>query len=348
MNLILDTLYFNTLRDPWFLVLLAFVPLLLLIEWSARAPGILRISTGETLARLRQGGSGIARRTPALLRAIGLCLLILALARPLHGYQLRTDRTDVIDIMLCVDVSGSMRQMDFRIGGVYRDRLFVVKQTVLDFLETRVARRGSRFGAERIGLILYAGIAWTQVPLTLDYDILRREIERAHIDDTDPAKQGTAIGSAIGLATWRLKDSEAESKVMILLTDGLNNRGELDPITAAHVANEYGIRIYTIGAGSPQGGMISQGGLLLNVSAAGIDEESMTKVAEITGGRYFRATDTESLAQAYEEISALERTEIEAGEYYEYDEAFVPYALLGGLLTLAGIFARRRWFEPIP
>jgi Ca-activated chloride channel family protein len=348
MSLLNELFFFNTLRQPWLLLLLIGVALLFLVELFTRAPGTLSISTGETLRRIQGSRPGLMRRLPAVLRALGLALLVLALARPMYGYQLRKDRADVVDIMLCVDVSGSMRQQDFTIGGAYRDRLYVTKLAVQDFIESRKERGEDRYGLDRLGLVLYAGYAWTQCPLTLDYEVLERELAQAHIDERDPNKQGTAIGSALGLAVRRLSKSESKSKVIVLLTDGLNNRGELDPITAAQVAKEYGVRVYTIGAGTTQGGLTPQPGLLLGIRGTGIDEESMKQIAETTGGRYYRATDTQSLHEAYAEINELERTEIEVGDYYEYEEAFVPYAVLGGLLLMGSIFSRRRWFEPIP
>jgi len=150
----------------------------------------------------------------------------------------------------------------------------------------------------------------------------------------------------LGLAVRRLKASEAKSKVVILLTDGVNNRGELDPVTAARLAKEYGIRVYTIGAGSTEEVVIQQG--LFPVRTEAIDEKVLRQMADTTGGRYYLATDTESLMKAYDEISALETTEIDIGDYYEANEAFMPYLVLGALLVLASVFSRRLWFEVLP
>jgi Ca-activated chloride channel family protein len=268
-----------------------------------------------------------------------------ALARPLDGQQLRKDRANIVDIMLAVDVSGSMSQRDLVYAGQQQTRLNVTKAVVRDFIDSRKDRGGDRYGIDRLGLVLYAGMAWTQCPLTLDYAVLQRELDLAQIDESDPRKHGTAIGSALGLSVQRLRHSEAKSKVIILLTDGLNNRGELDPLTAAEVAREYDMRVYTIGCGSPDS--VQMGGILGRRSEP-IDEESLRAIAEKTGGRYYRATSTELLREAYAEISALETTEIEVGDFYEYDEAFVPYAALGGLLLLAALISRRHWFETIP
>ncbi|NIA12903.1 MAG: VWA domain-containing protein [Nitrospiraceae bacterium] len=347
----LGLFYFNALMNPLALLLLIGVLIVFVVEVSARTPGALRVSTGETLRALRGHRRNIARWVPALLRALGLTLLVIALARPITGYQLRKERANVIDIMLCVDLSGSMRSMDFEYGGKRRDRLFVAKQAVRDFIDNRKERSGDRYGLDRVGLILYGTFAWTACPLTLDYGVLERELDRANIADQSPEKQSTAIGSAIGLAVSRLRKSEAASKVIILLTDGRNNAGELDPITAARLAKDFDIRVYTIGAGSVEGGLMPTSGLWgtrLTRTAEGIDEEALKRIAETTGGQYYRAVDTESLQEAYAEINELEVTEIEMGDYFEHKDGFMPYAVLGSLAMLASVFSRRRWFESIP
>jgi len=197
-----DAFYFNDLASPWALLLLLGVLLVLAAEGTARAPGVLTVSTGETLRAIRGRGSVLRRWGPAVLRAVGLSLLVLALARPQAGYELRRDRAEVVDIMLAVDVSGSMRETDYQIGNQYLDRLTVTKKAVRDFVQSRKERRSDRFGIDRLGLVLYAGIAWTQTPLTLDYDVLEFDLERAEIDESDVEKQGTAIGSAIPTPAW--------------------------------------------------------------------------------------------------------------------------------------------------
>jgi Ca-activated chloride channel homolog len=340
----LDAFRFDMLAQPWALLLLIPAGILLLLEAAGFAPGAVLLPTGETLHRLPRGRGLLLRRLPALLRAAGLSLLVVALAGPMNGFQLRRDRANVIDIMLCVDVSGSMQQKDFMLGGVYRDRLFVTKRTVHDFIEDRKQRREDRYGIDRLGLILYAGYAWTQCPLTLDYALLARELDLAHVDGTDKLKEGTAIGSAIGLAVLRLRKSETKSKVIILLTDGLNNRGELDPVTAAQFSDKFGVRVYTIGAGSTKGGAPG----LFQRQAQPIDEAMLKKIAALTGGKYYRVTDTESLQTAYKEISELETTEIETGDIYEYRTAFMPWLTAGALLLACAVFLRRRLFDPVP
>ncbi len=343
--------YFEKLMHPEALLLLPAVALLLGAEWFAKAPGALSISTGEILGRIRSRGLPWMRRLPALLRACGLALLLVALARPLSGLRPRIEHADVVDIMLCVDVSGSMRAMDFSTGGRPHDRLYVTKAAVHDFIDSRKMRIHDRFGVDRLGLILYAGYAWTQIPLTLDYGAIEQGLDDAKVESGEPLKNGTAIGSAIGLAASKLKDSKAASKVIILLTDGQNNKGELDPITAARIAAEYGIRIYTIGAGSDGQVFIPRqtplGEQIVRMRIP-VDAESLTKIAQATGGKFFRATDSSAIQKAYVEINELETTPIEVMGYVDYEDRFLPWAAAGALLMGLSLFSRRMWFDPIP
>lgn len=350
-----ETLYswfgFTGLMNPSFLLLLVAVFILFVTELFVRAPASLQVSTGETLAKLQHRRSDVMRRMPALLRALGLALLVFALARPVRGLEARDQSLNVVDIMLCVDVSGSMKAMDFVSGGERKDRLEVTKEAVREFIQNRKQKDQARFGVDRLGLVLYAGYAWTQCPLTVDYAVLERELELAAIDEHSREKQGTAIGSALGLAVSKLRKSEAKAKVVILLTDGLNNMGELDPITAAELAREFKMRVYTIGAGSQGEVLVPQStflGEMLVPARMQVDEEMLTRIAEMTGGAFFRATDTESLERAYAEIDRLETTEIKVNDYYDYEEGFIPYAVAGLLALFASIFGRRYWFDPIP
>jgi Ca-activated chloride channel homolog len=337
----------NGLMNPEALLLLLAVPVILAAEWLARAPGVLNMSTGEAAAAINAAPHPWRRHIPALLRALGLTLLIIALARPLHGLTPRKEVAEVIDIMLCVDVSESMNHVDFG-----TDRLTVTKLAVHDFVKNRKYNATDRYGLDRLGLILYARVAWTQCPLTLDYAVLTRELDAAKADPRDPRTGATAIGSALGLAVSKLKESESESKVIILLTDGRNNAGELDPLTAAEFANEYGIRVYTIGAGAAdesytvRQSLLGPRAALFGTNAP--DEDMLRSIAERTGAKFYRATDKESLQGAYAEISELEKTEIEIGDYYDYEDGFLPFAVLGTVAMAASVFGRRMWFETIP
>ncbi|MCL4691739.1 MAG: VWA domain-containing protein [Candidatus Hydrogenedentes bacterium] len=342
---------FNAIMYPAALLLLIGVLVLFIAELFARAPGAMSVSTGETLATIRGRHPGAFYRIPALLRAVGLALLVVALARPLQGLSPQKDKADIVDVMLCVDLSQSMSVTDFRTRDTRMNRLEVTKEAVRDFIDSRKNRPSDRYGLDRLGLILYAKYAWTQTPLTLDYAVLERDLENAEINTREQSKQGTAIGSAIGLAVSKLRKSEAKNKVIILLTDGRNNEGELDPLTAAQLAQEYGIRIYTIGAGSSDEVLVTSEtlfGPMPDIRRLPIDEETLRQIADITGGRFYRATDLESLHGAYQEINELETTEVELGDYYEYKEAFMPWAALGAVALLASVFTRRYRFEPIP
>lgn len=329
-----------TFRDPW--LLLALVPVLLVgfvVLWrglrhraGARYPTLDAFS-GPTWAER-------ARRVLPVLRLLALGLLVVAFARPQHVEKEEEIRTEGIDIMLCLDISGSMQAEDFK----PRNRLHVAKSVVADFLN--LARN------DRIGLVVFAGQAFTQCPLTLDYDVLRGLLERVEIGMIE---DGTAIGTALANAVNRLKDSEAKSKVVILLTDGENNSGQIDPVTAAKVAEAIGVRVYTIGVGKKGGAPIPvqhpvygkiyarnpDGSLLLTR----IDEESLTSIADITGGQYFRATDAEALAKIYAQILELERTKFQVKQFERANEHFrwaaVP-ALALLLLELGLAYTRLR------
>lgn len=337
---------FDHLSHPWWLLLVPVAALLLLLELPFRPAGSVNISTAHVFRGMGKSLRIRLRFIPPVFRFLGLALLIVALAGPMSGYQVRKNRANVIDIVLAVDTSGSMQFEDFTIGGRSVDRLEVAKEAVRDFMGRRKGGDSDRFGLDRLGLVLYARYAWTQCPLTLDYGLLQHELDAAEIM-RDKERDGTAIGSAIGLSVQRLRQSEAKSKVIILLTDGINNRGELDPLTAADIAKQYGIKVYTIGAGSAEAGVTMVNGMM-PVQRQPIDEDTMRKIAETTGGQYYRAADTDQLMKAYEEIDRLETTEIDAEDYYQYKTAFMPWALSGALLVGAAVFARRKWFEALP
>jgi Ca-activated chloride channel family protein len=265
------------------------------------------------------------RQLPTLLRAVALVLGVLALARPRERNVTRETFAEGVDIMMVLDTSTSMRAEDFR-----PNRFEAARQVGAEFIRGRTS--------DRIGIIVFAAKAFTQAPLTLDYDFLQAmlsEVEVGVIED------GTAIGTALAMAVNRIKDTEAESKVVILLTDGQNNRGELSPETAAEVAQAMGVRVYTIGVGA-----YGEAPFVIDHPFAGrqrrmvpvdIDETMLQKVAETTGGRYFRATNNQALREIYAEIGQLERTRIEERIYTDYEERYADFLLPGFLLMLVGI-----------
>jgi len=306
---------------PLFLGLLALLPL----WWWLRARRLARLS-GTRMSDVRPAEGVTERlwvaRLPVTLRSVCLGAWMVAAAGPRLGSARKETRSEGISIVLCVDLSSSMLAEDFAPA----NRIDVAKQTALEFVRARTS--------DRIGVVAFAAQALTQVPITTDYAVLEealRELRVGMLED------GTAIGTAIAAAATRLRRAPGKSKVIILLTDGVNNRGTVDPRTAAQAAAAFGIRIYTIGVGTRGEAPVPTGqgvdGLRYQNLPVEIDEPLLTDVARATGGRYFRATDSESLRHVFEEINRLEKTTVEQVVYRRFDEAYrVPLAL--GLLAL--------------
>lgn len=272
------------------------------------------------------------------LRMLSLAALIVGLARPQSmdvSNRLKTSRG--IDIVMAVDVSASMLARDLK-----PDRLEALKGVAADFVDERPT--------DRIGLVLYAAESYTKVPVTSDHRLVRQAIREIKYDNV--LADGTAIGMGLITAVNRLKDSDAKSKVIILLTDGVNNAGFVAPAMAAEIAREYGIKVYTIGIGT--NGMADfpydyapGGGYLFRKMPVEIDEQLMKDIAKLTDGKYFRATDNEKLKQIYEEINQLETSEIEELKFYHYDEKYRPLLLLAGFLLLLEFGLRQTVFRGI-
>ena len=324
-----------TFADPGFLAALALVPVL--VVWYLRrgreATSHYRFSTLLPFAKLRPTFRERLRHVPFAFRMFVLAVLIVALARPQTTSRGENVYAEGIDIVLLLDISGSMLAEDLQ-----PNRVEAAKEVAQNFIDGRKN--------DRIGLVIFSGESFTQCPMTLDYRVLKnllRQVRPGMVED------GTAIGMAIAQGVNRLKDSKAKSKVMILLTDGVNNRGEIDPITAAQIAHTFGIRIYTIGVGTqgeaPYPVMTPFGKRYQNIPAD-VDEKALQQIAEITDGQYFRATNNRTLKQVYGEIDRLEKTRIEVRAYRSYTELFDGWALAGavGLLlefALAGSILRK-------
>jgi Ca-activated chloride channel family protein len=330
------------LKDPLILCLIIIlVPLILANYIFRKDSGILRFSSLNYFKRIEQGSSIKYRHILIALRVLVIILLVFALARPQSGKAHSKVTTEGIDIVLALDVSGSMLAEDFQLKNKRRNRLYVSKEVVKDFIEWREN--------DRIGMVVFAGQAYTQCPLTLDYDVLLQFLEKVEIGMVE---DGTAIGSAIGVCVNRLKTSKAKSKVVILLTDGRNNAGGIDPLTAAELAKTFGMKIYTVGAGTkglaPYPVKNLFGLKTYRSIQIDIDEEGLTEIAKITGGKYFRATDTASLKEVYRQIDSLEKTEMEEAKYTEYSELFT-YLLIPalGILLFEVVLANTR-FRRIP
>lgn len=308
---------------PWVLWGLLVLPLLAF--WYVRRFG--RITAGLRFSSLlpfrdvRPTPRERLRHVPFALRLAGIALLIVALARPQSSMEGENITTEGIDIVLVLDISGSMLAEDFR-----PNRIEAAKTVASRFID---GRRN-----DRIGLVIFSGQSFTQCPMTLDYRVLKnllRQVKSGMVED------GTAIGMAIAQAVNRLKDNEARSRVMILLTDGMNNRGEIDPITATQIAQSFGIRAYTIGVGTmgtaPYPVQTPFGVRYQNVPVE-IDEKTLQTIAAMTGGQYFRATNNRSLQQIYDEIDQMEKTRIEVTQYRSTTELFYGWALAGLLALL--------------
>jgi Ca-activated chloride channel family protein len=309
-------------QDPWLLLLVALVPLgyWLRARFERRRAGSFRYSATDTARQVSAGRSRWRHRVPGALRALALTALIVALARPQTGMTSENVHTEGIDIVLALDISTSMLAEDLQ-----PNRLGAAKAVATDFVN---GRRN-----DRIGLVAFAGEAFTQAPLTLDYGVVTTLL---HELDPGMVEDGTAVGMGLATAVKRLEASDAKSKVVILLTDGRNNSGQIGPVTAAQMAKALGVRVYTIGAGSRGTARVPVtdplGGQRYATMRVDIDEATLKQVAEITGGQYFRATDTESLAAIYKQIDQLERTDIEVQNFTQYAERFP--LVLGSALAL--------------
>ena len=276
------------------------------------------------------------RHSLILLRLIALAFLITAMARPrTTEVSTQTSSTEGIDIVLAIDISASMLARDLR-----PNRLEALKEVAAEFIKERPT--------DRIGLVVYAGESYTQTPVTSDKAVVLNALE--NIEYNQNLVNGTAIGMGLATAVNRLKDSEAKSKVIILLTDGVNNAGFIDPKIASELAVEFGIKTYTIGVGS-NGMALSPIGILGNGQfqygnvPVEIDEALLQEIAQTTGGRYYRATNNEKLEEIYEEIDSLEKTEIEEFRYYNHEEKYRPFLFAAGLLLLLEFLLRVTLFR---
>lgn len=319
----------------------AFWALLLLPAWlglevwrlrSGRFPRLLFSSIG-VVESTEPGWKARLRHLPAILTALGYAAAVIALARPQLENVTVERSAEGIDIVMILDTSTSMRAEDLK-----PNRLEAARAVALDFVEGRLS--------DRVGLVVFARQSYTACPPTLDYNLLSNVLENIRMGQI---QDGTAIGMGLATAVNRLKDSKAKSRVVILLTDGMNNAGEIDPVTAAELALSYSIRIYTIGVGSrgtapyPIDDPIF--GRRYQSVSVDIDEEMLTEIASMTGGQYFRATNTDALQEIYDRIDEMERTEIEEIFYTDYQDLYPVVVFTALLLVLAGLIADRFWLR---
>ena len=282
----------------------------------------IRLSSVEGVLNAPRTWRYYLRPLPFALRCAAVACLVVALARPRSAEQNTTASSEGIDIVMALDISGSMLARDFK-----PDRMGAAKQMAGEFVTARAG--------DRIGLVVFAGESFTQSPLTTDYATLQTLLSRVK---SGLIEDGTAIGNGLATGINRLRESDAKSKVIILLTDGVNNRGQIAPLTAAEIAREQGIRVYTIGVGSrgeaPYPALDMFGNMTFVRQRVEIDEDTLREIASMTGGRYFRATDNAALRAIYAEINQLEKSRVEVSQFTTYTEEFLPWVLAAVLALL--------------
>ncbi len=325
--------------NPWLLLGLLAIPVIAWLRGHRGASATIVFSSTKTLRALGQRSRSRAGNFLTGLLYLALTLLILGLARPQKGHTLSHVEASGVDIMLAIDVSASMLAEDFTIGGERANRLEAVRKVTEEF----IARRPH----DRIGIVAFAGRPYLVSPLTLDHDWLLANMDRLQVGLVE---DGTAVGSALASATNRLRgDHAAKSRVVVLLTDGDNNRGQISPETAAEAARAVGIKVYTIGAGTDQpapwpDGRDAFGRTHYTMAKFPLDVETLKKVAEIGGGEFFRATDADSLMKIYDRIDQLEKSTFEVKKYSRYRDLYPWFLAAGaGLLLLEMLLAQTVW-----
>ncbi len=327
------------LKYPLILLLLLLIPILILWKRFGDKKGkrYINYSSGELLKLKENNFKNFCINNLFFFKLIPIILFIFALSRPqlLNYYDVENNRG--IDILLALDISGSMASLDFK----PKNRLEVAKEVINKFIEKRKT--------DRIGLVSFAGVAITRSPLTQDYGMLKFFLNETHLGDLE---DGTALGMALATSVNRIKHSKIGTKIIILLTDGINNRGEIDPIDAARIASEFGIKVYTIGVGSrgkaPFPVKDTFGRETLVMVDVEIDEKMLREIANKTGGLYFRATNKDSLDKIFNEIDKYEKSEISTKRFYNSRELYFYFLFPGLILLLIIEFLKRSVFRTIP
>jgi len=326
-----------TFANPEYFLLLLFLPLFIFWYWKKHRTQIveLQISTVQMFYAIPRTWRQRLQHLLFVLRVLAFIFLTIALARPQSTSQGENVNTEGIDIILATDISGSMVAEDF-----HPNRIEAAKKVAMDFIDGRPN--------DRIGLVVFSGESFTQCPLTLDHPVVKNllsQIKSGMIED------GTAIGEGLATAISRLKDSKAKSRVIILLTDGVNNMGSIDPLTAAGIAQTFGIRVYTIGVGTvgvaPYPVQTPFGIQYQNMPVE-IDEALLQKIADQTNGKYFRATDNRTLKSIYDEIDRMEKTKIEVTQFRRHKEEFYSAAMVAGFFLLLEVFLSQTVLRKTP
>lgn len=295
----------------------------------------IQVSSLSPMKGVGKSWKSYLRHLPMILRMLALTAAVCVIARPQSTSSHRDEKTEGIDIVMAVDISGSMRAQDFK-----PNRLEAAKDVAIRFISGRET--------DNIGLVIFAGESFTQCPLTTDHAVLTNlfnDIQTGMLED------GTAIGSGLATAINRIKESKAKSKVIILLTDGENNRGSITPLKAAEIAQTFGVRVYTIGVGTNGTAPFpvqTAFGIQYQDMEVKIDESLLSQIADMTGGKYFRATNKSSLQSIYEEIDQLEKTIMDVREYTKRTEEYLPYALACALLLLLEMLLRNTILRTLP
>ena len=321
--------------QPGFLWLLLFIPLMVAYYWwrNQQLYGLFAISDQKAFAPKVKSNIHIWRHYGIFLRSLAVAGLVLALARPQSALNFQNETTEGIDIMIATDISGSMLSEDFK-----PNRLEAGKNIAISFIKNRPS--------DLIGLVVFSGESFTQCPLTIDHDVLINlfhDIKNGMIDD------GTAIGMGLATAVSRLKSSPGKSKVIILLTDGVNNTGSIPPITAAEIAKQFGIRVYTVGLGTngsaPYPFKDQQGHTHYKKIPVDIDEPTLESIARTTGGKYFRAKNNTDLTEIYQQIDKMEKVKIAVTQYHQKTEHYLPFAMAALVLLTLEIFLSNTIFK---
>lgn len=323
--------------NPELLYLLVLLPLMLLWElfFRRKKKPSLQISTFPAFAEIKPTIRQRLRFLPFLFRLITVASIILALARPQSSSSDEKVSTEGIDIMIALDISTSMLAQDFK-----PNRLEAAKVTAMEFISSRKT--------DRIGLVVFAGDAFTQCPLTIDHTVLLnlfKDVKTGMVTD------GTAMGDGLATSVARIKDSPGKSKVIILLTDGVNNMGSIAPLTAAEIANTFGIKVYTVGVGTRGQApypVQTPFGTQTRMVEVDIDEPTLTEIAQITGGKYWRATNTKALEEIYDEIDELEKTKIDVSVYHRNKDEFFPFLLLAIFALSLEVLLRYTLLKTLP
>ncbi|MEO6819441.1 MAG: VWA domain-containing protein [Ginsengibacter sp.] len=330
--------YFSdiTFGQPFFFLLFVLIPILVIWKYTLgkKQQASIKLSTTKGLKDNRSARN-LLFNVPFLLRLLALCSIILALARPQVKYSEQQSEGEGIDIILCIDVSGSMTAQDFQ-----PNRMEAAKNVASEFIDHRPS--------DKIGIVIFAGESFTQCPLTTDHYVLKSQVQQIR---NGLLEDGTSIGSGLATSVDRLKESKSKSKVIILLTDGVNNGGFIDPSTAKEIAKAFKVKVYTIGVGTDGYAptpVNTPMGIVIQNEKVTIDEALLKNIASETGGKYFRATDNRSLENIYNEIDRLEKSKVEITTYSRFTEKYYPFIFAALFFLFLESFLRYRVFKKFP